>query len=123
MKLLPRILQILETLGKNLGKVLTKCANNMYDLARSCQELQEKYQSLPSEKRTKSDFSTKKPLRKNQEVPRILSRNPRQSQNLAKKSIRQIVVGYGFQPQTKFAAISNHNPYIEFRDSQLVEPF
>ena len=42
LKLLPRILQFPESLGKNLDKILTKSANNMYDLARSCQELQEK---------------------------------------------------------------------------------
>ena len=70
--------------------------------------------------------SYEKTLKKNQEVPRILSRNPRKSKDLAKKygklessgrnsiingnkiyrhpKVDQIVVEYGFQQQTKFAA-------------------
>ena len=92
MKLLPRILQIPETLGKNLGKILTKSAKNMYDLARSCQELQEKCLILSTQKTHKKGFSTqnlsgqiKNLVKKSkkcqescqeiQEKPRILSRN------------------------------------------------
>ena len=66
LKLLPRILQFPESLGKNLGKILTKSAKNMYDLARSCQELQEKCLI----------FSTVKKSKKIQEMPRSLPRNP-----------------------------------------------
>ena len=36
LKLLPRILQFPESLDKNLDKILTKSAKNMYDLAKSC---------------------------------------------------------------------------------------
>ena len=81
LKPLPRILQFPETLGKNLYKILTKSAKNMFDLARSCQELQEKYLFFLLKKRTKRVFGTKK-LMKNQEscqekeiqeTPRILS--------------------------------------------------
>ena len=84
----------LETLGKNLGKILTKSAKNMYDLARSCQELQEKYLIFSTEKTHKKAFGTKnlsgktknlvkksKKCQKScQEMPRILPRireNPR----------------------------------------------
>ena len=54
----------------------------MYDLARSCQELQEKRLIFSTQKRTKmvlvqTIF---------QEKPRILSRNPRNAKNLVKKS-------------------------------------
>ena len=73
LEILPRILQIPETLGKNLGKTLTKSAKNMYDLARSCQELQEKCLIFSTRKTHKKGFSTKI----FQEKPRILSRNPR----------------------------------------------
>ena len=107
-------------------------------------------------------------LRKNQNVPRILSKNPRKCKNLAIKSEKtqkiagksgssqdsrlqpsppprnpnhknsgrkykingnriykhpKVVVEYGFQPRTKFAAILSQNPYIEFGGSQLVESF
>ena len=106
MKLLPRILQIPETLGKNLGKILTKSAKNMYDLARSCQELQEKCLIVSTQKTHKKGFSTKnlsgktKNLVKKskkcqescqeiQEMPRILPRNPRKSKK-CEKSCQEI---------------------------------
>ena len=86
LKLLPRILQFPESLCKNLDKILTKSAKNMYDLARSCQELQEKGLICSTEKTQKSVFSTKnlpgktknlvKKSKKIQETPRILPRNP-----------------------------------------------
>ena len=76
---LPRILQIPGTLGKNLGKILTKGAKNMYDFARSCQELQEKCLFFFTQKTHKKGFRTKI----FQEKPRILSRN---AKNLVKKS-------------------------------------
>ena len=79
LKPLPRILQFPETLGKNLYKILTKSAKNMFDLARSCQELQEKYLFFLTEKTHKKGFWYKK----TDEKPRILSRkrNPRNSTN------------------------------------------
>ena len=42
LQLLIRILDIPEFLGKNLGKIPTKKSTNLQDLARSCQEIQEK---------------------------------------------------------------------------------
>ena len=45
-------------------------------------------------KRTKIDFSTKKPLRKNQEIPRILSRNPGKPKNKRKKLGGLKIPGY-----------------------------
>ena len=104
MKLLPRILQFPETLGKNLDKILTKSAKNMYDLTKSYQDLQEKYLIFSTEKkRTKSVFGTKKNLSgktKNlvkkskkfqescqeiQEMPRIVERNPEKPKNKREK--------------------------------------
>ena len=93
-----KYLEILETLGKNLGKILTKSAKNMYDLARSCQELQEKCLIFSTQKTHKKGFSTKnlsgktKNLVKKskkcqescqeiQEMPRILPRNPGKPKN------------------------------------------
>ena len=48
----------------------------MYDLARSCQELQEKCLIFSTEKTQKKVFLVQKTF---QEKPRILSRNPRKS--------------------------------------------
>ena len=73
LKFLPRILHFPESLGKNLDKILTKSAKNMYDLARSCQELQEKYLIFSTEKTQKKVFLVQKTF---QEKPRILPRNP-----------------------------------------------
>ena len=56
LKLLTRILPFPESLGKNLDKILTKSARNMYDLARSCQELQEKCLIFSTEKTHKKGF-------------------------------------------------------------------
>ena len=82
LEILPRILQIPETLGKNLGKTLTKSAKNMYDLARSCQELQEKCLIFSTRKTHKKGFSTKI----FQEKPRILPRNPGKPKNKREKA-------------------------------------
>ena len=104
MKLLPRILHILETLGKNLGKILTKSAKNMYELARSCKELQEKCQVFSTKKPTIRDFSTKKHSGKTkkyqescqeiQENPRILPRNPGKPKNKREKAGGVKIPGY-----------------------------
>ena len=87
MKLLPRILQIPETLGKDLAKILTKSAKNMYDLARSCQELQEKFLIFSTQKTHKNGFSTNnlsgktknlvKKSKKYQEFRQEIRENPR----------------------------------------------
>ena len=86
------LLQVPETLGKYLDKILTKSAKNMYDLARSCQELQKKYLIFLTQKTDKKGFWYKKPLRKNQEscqeiqeIPRILARNPGKPKNKREK--------------------------------------
>ena len=86
MKLLSRILQFPETLGKNLDKILTKSAKNMYDLARSCQELQEKCLIYSTEKKAEKVFLVQKPSRKNQASCQEIQENPRNAKNLAKKS-------------------------------------
>ena len=87
----------------------------------SCQDIRENPR-ISGKKREVSRF------------PVTPSRNPNHNSSGRKSKINgikiykhpkvdQIVVGYGFQSQTKFVAISNHNPYIEFGGSQLVEPF
>ena len=96
LKLLPRILQFPESLGKNLDKILTKSAKNMYDLARSCQEVQEKCLIFLTEKTHKRVFSTKnlsgktknlvKKSKKCQECCQEIQENPRNTKNLAKNS-------------------------------------
>ena len=75
----------------------------MYDLARSCRELQEKFLIFSTQKKHKKGFSTKNLSGKTknlvnkskkcqescqqiQEMPRIVSRIPRNAKNLAKKS-------------------------------------
>ena len=55
----------------------------MYDLARSCQELQEKYLIVLTEKTHKKGFWYKKTF---QEKPRNLSKNPKNPKNFGKKS-------------------------------------
>ena len=143
-----------------LTKKLTKSAKNMYNLTISCQKFKKNSYLFRPKKTHERVFSTKIMLKENQEVPKILLRNPgkaniKPEQNRSQDSclqpsqpqknpnhkssgmqsritgnkiyehrkVDQIVVGYGFQPQAKFAAISNHILFTEFGGSQLVKPF
>ena len=74
--------------------MLTKSAKNMYDLTRPYKELQEKCQTFRPKNRTKIDFSTKKPFRKNQEVPRMLPRNPGKPKNKREEAGDLKIPGY-----------------------------